>query len=178
MEGSAGLSELAAALALLSLVRRGYNAYLEAVFCAFPGHRTQPVKVRSITRAKRSLSDFIIILLAGARAGQPGGPGGAGRGAAAADRQAGPLHSPLAVRTGCLHIFPCTRVLPAPHRPRTRLPACQASEVASGEDDFLQIISTFVWQACYEPLRDVLRHVLDAPRPSLQPLVTNQTTHK
>ena len=59
VEGSAGLGELAAALALLSLVRRVYNAYLEAVFCAFPSHRTQPVKVRSITLAERSLFDPI-----------------------------------------------------------------------------------------------------------------------
>ena len=46
------LLELAGFMVLFSLLRRLYNSYLEAVFCSFPQHRTQPVKEHELKSAK------------------------------------------------------------------------------------------------------------------------------
>jgi len=51
-ENSMPLLELAVFMWLLSLLRRLYNSYLEAVFCSFPQHRTQPVKEHALKSAK------------------------------------------------------------------------------------------------------------------------------
>ena len=43
-QGSMSLLEVAMGMCVLSVLRRVYNNYLEAVYCTFPLHRTQPIK--------------------------------------------------------------------------------------------------------------------------------------
>jgi len=50
--GSMDLLTVASAMLVLSLQRRLYNSYLEAVYCSFPGHRTQPVAEHALKKDK------------------------------------------------------------------------------------------------------------------------------
>ena len=52
VEGSKSLLEVAAAMWGFSMLRRLYNNYLEAVFCAFPQNRTQSVKEHKLKCVK------------------------------------------------------------------------------------------------------------------------------
>jgi len=52
MEGSMPLLEVGVFMVFLSLLRRLYNSYLEAVFCSFPQYRTQPVKEHQLKATK------------------------------------------------------------------------------------------------------------------------------
>jgi len=51
-QGSMGLQEVAVAMVLLSLLRRLYNSYLEAVYCSFPSLRTQPAAEHALKADK------------------------------------------------------------------------------------------------------------------------------
>jgi len=51
-KNSMPLLELAVFMWLLSLLRRLYNSYLEAIFCSFPQYRTQPVKDHALKTVK------------------------------------------------------------------------------------------------------------------------------
>merc|ERR1712192_395496 len=51
-KGSMPLQEVAMAMVLMSIQRRLYNSYLEAVYCSFPGQRTQPVSEHKLKKEK------------------------------------------------------------------------------------------------------------------------------
>jgi len=52
VEGSMELGQVARAMWGLSLLRRVYNSYLEAVYCSFPEYRTQPARDHRLKSAK------------------------------------------------------------------------------------------------------------------------------
>lgn len=51
-KGSMPLQEVAMAMVLMSVQRRLYNSYLEAVYCSFPDKRTQPVSEHKLKKEK------------------------------------------------------------------------------------------------------------------------------
>merc|ERR1712233_276958 len=51
-KGSMPLQEVAMAMVLMSLQRRLYNSYLEAVYCSFPDQRTQPASEHKLKKEK------------------------------------------------------------------------------------------------------------------------------